>query len=179
MKYSIYKPNSKNTGCAAAFQITEDKEGKTIMFLNAIQQASWDDARKVGSFAANMKDPEKTTSVMFNLTECGAMLYAFNSRTPKQFYHKTSKGTKSVTLSPWDKQVKTKVKGQDIEHISHAFGLSINVDGSKNFSIPLDPGEIENIKALITQGMLKHYGKKEDYERLQDEAPATEDTLSQ
>lgn len=164
MRYLVYKPNSKNTGCAVSFNMFTDKDGEMVMFLNAIQQASWDDKTKTGSFAANRKDPTKSASVMFNLTECGAMLYAFNSRTPKNFYHKTPKGTKSITLSPWDKEAKVMVKGKENVFISHAFGMSITVDGSSNYSIPFEPGEIENIKSLITAGMLSYYSKAEKYD---------------
>jgi hypothetical protein len=165
MKYQIYKPNSKNNGCAASFSMSEDKKkGGIIMFVNAIMQASWDDSKKLGSFSANAGNPEKSCAVMFNLTECGEMLAAFTHRYPKNFYHKTASGTKSVSLSPWDKEVKIKVRGEDTQVVMPCFGLNINVDGSKNFKIPLEPGEIENIKALITQGLYRNYGIVETWE---------------
>jgi hypothetical protein len=159
MRYEIYKPNPKNTGCAASFAASEDEDGKMILFLNVIQQASWNDSTKTGSFSANKNDPTKSASVMFNATECGTILYAFDKRVPRQFYHKTQKGTKAVTISPWDKTMKVRVKGNEIESPSHAFGLSVVVDGANSFSLPLEPGEIENVKALLTSALLKAYSK--------------------
>jgi hypothetical protein len=161
--------------------MVEDKKKEgTIMFLNMIQQASWNDASKTGSFSANVGNPEKSCAVMFNLTECGEMIAAFNYRTPKNFYHKTESRTVSITLSPWDKTGKIRTKDGEQEYPVNAFGLKVTIDGAKIFSLPLEPGEIENIKALITQGMMRNYGKAEEYaKRLEVADDVKEDTVSQ
>jgi hypothetical protein len=172
MKYEVYKPNPQNSGCACSFNVVEDSKGRTVMYLNMILQASWNAESKTGSFSANFKSEDKSTNVMFNLTECGEMLAAFNHRYSKTFYHKSPKGTKSITLSPWDKTEKTKTKTGEVEFIVPAFGLKVVSDGSKSFSIPLLPGEIENIKALITQGMYRNYGKKDSGYTPQDDVQA-------
>lgn len=181
MRLAIYKPNSKNTGVAASFSMVEDKrKGGVVMFINAVMQASWNDSAKTGSFSANAKNKDKSCSVMFNLLECGEMLAAFNCRTPKNFYHKTPDRTVSITLSPWDKEGKIRGKNGDETYPIKAFGLRIVIDGAKTFSMPLEPGEIENIKALITQGMMRNYAKEDTgYVALEDNARAEEDTIPQ
>lgn len=152
------------------------------MFLNMIQQASWNDSSKTGSFSANVGNADKSCAVMFNLTECGEMLSAFNNRTPKNFYHKTESRVVSITLSPWDKTGKIRTKDGEQEYPVYAFGLKVTIDGTKSFSLPLEPGEIENIKALITQGMMRNYGKVEEYAarlKVEDDVREEESTISQ
>ena len=52
MNVAIYKPNSKNTGCAFSFRVST--QGKLpVFYVNAIQQHSWDDKKKTGSFIKN------------------------------------------------------------------------------------------------------------------------------
>lgn len=183
MRLAIYKPNSKNTGVAASFGMTEDsRKGTYVMFINAVMQASWNDAAKTGSFSANAKNPEKSCNVMFNLLECGEMIAAFNNNTPKTFYHKTADRTVSISMTPWLKEgkIKGRAGAPDETYPIHAFGIRIVIDGAKTFSIPLEPGEIENLKWLIVQGMMRNYGKEEaKYSNIQDDVRAEEDSVSQ
>ena len=52
MSLSLYKPNSKNTGCAFSFKIGANKNKEPVIYVTAIQQYSWDDAKKAGNFLA-------------------------------------------------------------------------------------------------------------------------------
>ena len=54
MSLQIYKPNAKNTGCACSFRFGVDlKAQEPVVFINAIQQHSWDNNKKIGSFSEN------------------------------------------------------------------------------------------------------------------------------
>ena len=79
MQYNLYKPNTKNTGCAFSFKIiTKDKEGnpsKPTFLIQAIKQASWDSNKRTGSFSANAKDPEKNIYCKINENEAGDSLF--------------------------------------------------------------------------------------------------------
>ena len=80
MSISIYKPNSKNTGCAFSFRYGVQRDGEPCLFLNAIQQHSWNNDSKTGSFSANSSDPSKNLKIKFNEFECGSILSAFKRR---------------------------------------------------------------------------------------------------
>ena len=70
MSLQIYKPNAKNAGCACSFRFGVDiKSGEPVVFINAIQQHSWDDNKKIGSFSENRNDPDKSLTVKLNEVE--------------------------------------------------------------------------------------------------------------
>ena len=50
MKFTLYKPNSKNTGAAFSFDLAKDKKGNAVMYVSMIQQHSWKDKTKSGSY---------------------------------------------------------------------------------------------------------------------------------
>ena len=56
MNVAIYKPNAKKTGNAFNFQISTKKD--VTFYVNAIQQHSWNDKTKTGSFVQNREDPD-------------------------------------------------------------------------------------------------------------------------
>ena len=64
-----YKPNSKNQGAAFSFSINKGKNDKPVLFVSMIQQYSWNDSRKTGSFKENAKNPEKSATTALSLIE--------------------------------------------------------------------------------------------------------------
>ena len=69
MSLQIYKPNAKNAGCACSFRFGVDlKSQEPVVFINAIQQHSWDNNNKIGSFSENRNDPDKSLTVKLNLS---------------------------------------------------------------------------------------------------------------
>ena len=65
---SFFKANPKNRGTACSFWLNS-KDGS--FWCSLLKQASWDHAKKRGSFAAN-RDTNKHARVKFNVTEiCG------------------------------------------------------------------------------------------------------------
>ena len=81
MNVAIYKPNSKNNGCAFSFRVST--QGKSpVFYVNAIQQYSWDDNKKTGSFIKNKDADDKNVSFKLNDFELGEILSSIKSRVP-------------------------------------------------------------------------------------------------
>jgi len=79
MNLQIYKPNSKNTGCAISFQISQKPDQEPQFYVNCIAQHSWDDQKKTGSFAESRNNPSKTIAIKFNEFELGEIINAIQS----------------------------------------------------------------------------------------------------
>jgi hypothetical protein len=151
MKYQLYKPNSKNSGCAMGFSIGKGKDGSPSLFISAVLQSSWNDKTKTGSFAANAKDSNKSGNFKMNSNEAGEILSSIKTRIPVVFFHKFNEDTTIIKLAPWDKD--RKVKSQNGEEVFKipAFGISISKNSSQNFKIALEPGEVEILAVLLTE----------------------------
>ena len=87
MSISLYKPNSKNTGCAFNFKIGVNKSKEPVIYASAIQQYSWDDSKKTGNFSGNGNDPDKKINLKFTEFEIGGIISAFKNR--NEFSHFT------------------------------------------------------------------------------------------
>lgn len=147
MNLAIYKPNSKNTGNAFNFQISN--KGEVTFYVNAIQQHSWNDKTRTGSFVKNRENPDKNISFKLNEFELGEMLAAFTNRYPWDTFHSFNENKTIIKLAPWDKQRKIKTKDGEQSVTVPAFGFSVTRNGNQNFRLPLEPGEVETLKALI------------------------------
>jgi len=149
MNVSIYKPNSKNNGSAFSFQIST--QGKSpVLYVNAIQQYSWDDNKKTGSFIKNKEVDDKNVSFKLNDFELGEILSSIKSRVPWNGYHKFNDNTTTIRFTPWDKPRKIKGKdGEEQTFSSPAFGFSVTRNGNQNYRIALEPGEVEVLRLLI------------------------------
>lgn len=82
MNLQFYKGNAKVTGTACSFQT----KGNSL-FVNFIKQHSWNEAKKLGSFRENAKNPEKTTVIKFNAVEAAGMVDAIDRNSEYKFYH--------------------------------------------------------------------------------------------
>jgi hypothetical protein len=149
MNVAIYKPNSKNTGCAFSCRVST--QGKSpVFYVNAIQQYSWDEKKKTGSFIKNKDSDDKNVSFKLNDFELGEILSSIASRVPWNAYHSFNDNTTQIRFTPWDKPRKIKGKdGADQSFTSPAFGLSVTRNGNQNYRIALEPGEVEVLKLLI------------------------------
>ena len=74
MSISLYKPNSKNAGCAFNFKIGVNRNKEPVVYVSAIQQYSWDDKKKSGNFSGNKDDPEKNINLKFSEFEIGGII---------------------------------------------------------------------------------------------------------
>ena len=164
MNLQIYKPNSKNAGCAISFQISQKEGQETQFYVNMIAQHSWNDQKKTGSFSESRNDPSKNASLKFNEFELGEIINAIQQKSTYFTFHNSETNKTSIKFSPFEK-----VKGQGDNAIKYtAFGLSITRNGSDNFKIPLEPGECIRLVSFIN----KYYSILDDSRKLvKDSAP--------
>jgi len=176
MSLQIYKPNSKNAGCACSFRFGVDmKSGEPVVFINAIQQHSWDDKKKIGSFSENRNDPDKSLTIKLNEVECGEFISAFDSRNDYSSFHDFDENKTSIKVSPWDKKRKVSVKDPKTQKYETqyvtvpAFGLTLVRNGNQVYKIPLDPGEVVMLKTFLTLALNKVFEfrlkKQQEYQK--------------
>jgi hypothetical protein len=164
MNLQIYKPNSKNAGCAISFQISQKDGQEPQFYVNMIAQHSWNDQKKTGSFSESRNDPSKNASLKFNEFELGEIINAIQQKTAYFTFHNSESNKTSIKFSPFEK-----TKGQGDNAVKYmAFGLSITRNGSDNFKIPLEPGECIRLVSFIN----KYYSVLDDARKLaKDSAP--------
>ena len=171
MKYTLYKPNSKNSGSAFSFDLTNDRNDKPVLFVSMIQQYSWNDSTKNGSFKENAKNQEKSATIMLNETEAGEFLSSFKVRIPYVAFHKREDSSTIIKLNPWDKKRKIKEKGEDSFYTTPAWGLSVSRNSSQLFQLPIEGGEAEALSELLKAYIRKVFEfnsnsyKKDDYKK--------------
>ena len=153
----IYKPNSKNTGSAFTFSKNVDvKTNSPVFYISAIAQHGWNEETKTGSFAGNSKDPSKTINMKINELEAGEFISAFNNRYENTAFHSYDGNNSTIKVTPWDKSVKVSkydpsTKGfTDSKITVPAFGFTLSKGKGNTIKIALDPGEVENVKILLS-----------------------------
>lgn len=160
MSLSLYKPNSKNTGCAFNFSIGVNRNGEPALYISAIQQHTWNDKTKSGSFSENRSDPDKNINVKLNEFEAGAIINSIKNRYEYNAFHSYEENKTSIKFAPWDKKTKT----QNGEITVPAFGLNIIRNGSQTFRIPIEAGETENLIILLKEfikSLMRHRKEKQ------------------
>lgn len=174
MKYQLYKPNSKNAGCAASFYTAKNKDGSPCLFINFVLQSGWNDQSKTGSFKENAKNPQKSTSIKMNHNEAGEMLSSLKTRHPVNFFHTTATDKTQIQFSPWDKDRTVKTPTGDSVYKSHAFGLSVAKNSSLKFKIAFEAGETEVLALLLADFINQHlFYEGSKYQNNGDSAPAS------
>jgi hypothetical protein len=172
MSIQLYKPNSKNSGAAFTFSIGSNKNNSLPAFyINAISQFSWDENKKVGTFAGNSKDPEKKVNVKLSENECGEFISAIKNRHEYSAFHAYEENTTTIKFSPWDKDVK--VSKYDPSSKSYkdskvkvpAFGITISKGKGSSFKIGIDPGEVELLLKFLETFLTRFIQEKIDIQR--------------
>lgn len=97
---SYYKPNSKNSGTACSFSVNPKDES---IWSSLIKQSSWNESKKIGSFAENQNNPTKSVKIKFSLTEAAGLLDSLDRNTEFSAYHSSDKQTTRIKLSPYIK----------------------------------------------------------------------------
>ena len=168
MSLSLYKPNSKNTGCAFNFSIGVDKKQEPVVYVNAIQQFSWDESKKTGNFSGNASDPEKKINLKFTEFEIGGIISALKKRHEFSSYHAYEENKTSIKCTPWDKKTKVKTQSGDEWVTLPAFGITFTRNGNQSFRIPIEPGEVENLSEFLSfyLNTLYSHRRKEDLKKL-------------
>ena len=156
MSISIYKPNSKCAGCAFNFSVSYQNGDKPpALYINAIQQATWDENKKVGSFSQNKENPDKNIAVKFNEFEVGSIISYLETRIEYSNLHVFDENKTSIKFSPWDKKQKVSSYDPQTKQFSDkqitvpAFGINFTRNGNQTFKIPLEPGEVEVLKNFL------------------------------
>ena len=98
MSLTLYKPNSKNSGCAFSFRIGVNKKYEPTLYVSAIQQFSWDASKRSGSFSGNRDNPDKNINIKFNEFEAGGMLSAFANRNEYSTFHSFEENKTSIKV---------------------------------------------------------------------------------
>lgn len=138
MNFSLYKPNSKVTGCAFQFKLGNGKNSEKTLYVSAIQQASWNENTKTGSFSENAKNPEKNLNIKLNINEIGGFLYAIRQYKEFSAYHTYEENKTQISFKPYQKK-----DGTD------AFSFSISRNGNQKFGIGIELGEAEALAEFL------------------------------
>ena len=138
MKFSLYKPNSKVTGCAFQFKIGETKGKEKVLYVSAIQQSSWNENTKTGSFSDNAKNPEKNINIKLNENEIGGLLYAIRVYTEFSAFHTFDENKTQISFKPYTKQ-----------NGSKAFSFSVSRNGNQKFGIGIELSEAETLSEFL------------------------------
>tara|TARA_E500000318_G_C3549302_1_gene208160 strand:- start:27 stop:491 length:465 start_codon:yes stop_codon:yes gene_type:complete len=150
MQYDIYKPNSKNTGCAFSFKgIRKDKEGNPTVptfFVQGIKQASWDSSKKTGSFSANAKNPEKNIYFKFNETEIGSLIDCIENYKEFSAFHTYNNDKTQISFKPY-------TKNNGVE----AWSFGVIKNSTLKFGIGIEKGEARTIKALLELHLTRYF----------------------
>ena len=149
MKFTLYKPNAKNTGSAFTFDCTKDRNGNPVLFVSMILQHSWNNDRKTGSFKENAKNPDKSTTIKLTDIEAGEFLSSMKTRIPFVGFHKTEEKTTIIKFTPWDKNRIIKNKDGQETFKSPAWGLTVTKNSSQFFKLPIEAGEAECLAVLL------------------------------
>lgn len=149
-QHDIYKPNSSNSGCAFSFKIVEtDKEGNKIkptLLVQSIKQATWDSKKKIGSFSANAKDPEKNIYFKLGENEVGGMLNAIENYTEFSAFHSYNDDKTQISFKPY-----TKKNGQK------AFSFSVVKNSTLKFGMGVELSEARTLKGLFDLFLFKYF----------------------
>ena len=140
MNYSLYKPNSKVTGCAFQFKVGQSKSNEKTLYVSAIQQAGWNENTKTGSFSENAKNPEKNLNIKLNENEIGGLLYAIRCYTEFSAFHTYEENKTQISFKPYTKNNEAKTK---------AFSFSISRNGNQKFGIGIELAEAEALSEFL------------------------------
>jgi len=142
MNLAFYKPNSKSTGCAFSFQLST--KGSPTLYINGIQQYSWNDQTKNGSFSENRKNPEKTIAIKLNEIEIGGIIHAIRTYGDWKAFHTFQENKTQIS---WTRYTK-KDGGQ-------AFSFSISRNGNQKFGMGVELSEAETLRVFLESSLVK------------------------
>ena len=149
MNFSLYKPNSKVTGCAFQFKIGQGKGSEKALYVSAIQQSSWNENTKTGSFSDNAKNPEKTLNIKLNENEIGGLLYSIRLYKEFSAFHTYEENKTQISFKPYQKKDGT-----------NAFSFSVSRNGNQKFGIGIELGEAEALSEFLKFTLTEIYYSK-------------------
>lgn len=151
MKATLYKPNSKNTGCLGSFSLSKKTGEPPTLYISLVQQFSWNDSSKKGSFKENAKNPNKSLNIKMTLNEAGEFISSFRTGVPFANVHSSQSGEKTTfSLIPWKKSRKIFTSKGEETHESTAFVFGAKKDGN-SFRLAIEAGESELISIICSE----------------------------
>lgn len=150
MIYTIYKPNKNNNGGLATFRVKKQKTDKGVwtstLFIELLKQNSWNSEKHTGTF-----DKESRKFIALNVSEAGEFLNTFKNNQGFSAFHKSTKGSTSFSLVPyqWNRKI-----GEKQESIT-CYGLSAS-SNSVQYKIPITPGEAQALSLLLEHFIKEH-----------------------
>jgi hypothetical protein len=147
MNLAFYKPNSKNTGCAFSFQLST--KGAPTVYVNGIQQFSWNEQTKNGSFSGNKENPEKNIVIKINENEIGGLIHAIRTYSEWKAFHSFEENKTQIS---W-----TRYKKKDN---SDAFSFSVSRNGNQKFGMGVELAEAEALRVFLESCLVKIFEVK-------------------
>ena len=93
----FYKPNKKVTGTACSFWLNRDG----AVMASMIKQDSWNDAKRIGSFAKNKDNPNKRVITKLSNVEVAGVVDTLESNREFSEFHKSKNQTLQIKFVPY------------------------------------------------------------------------------
>lgn len=147
MPLGIYKPNKVSKGHACSLNVDETNK---VLFISIIKQASWDTAKRSGSFKENVGKPDKSVNIKLSVFEIGGMIRALKNNEAFSAFHSSPQGKLQLSFKPW---MKKDEQGNPTEE-QLGFGLTAKKtnaedDSEVSFAVPLTFAEMETVEAYL------------------------------
>lgn len=147
---ALYKPNTTNTGCAASFQASDRDKS---LYVNLINQASWDATAKKGSFSENRGNPLKNITLKVNQAEAASIIDAIERGYSYSTVHSTpaKMTTIAFNLAEDGSRFSLNVSQKDKQDTSQV----------AKFFLTLTLGETRLIKEYLVHYLQKSFSKND------------------
>jgi hypothetical protein len=150
---AFFKPNRSNNGAALFVNFTvKDKGGKQVpmLFFQIVNQFSWDEDNKEGTFKDNMSDPSQNKSVKFSLLEAAALIRVVEqtvggSNSEWKSFHKTEDTNCSLTFSSL------------VSERGSVINFRIGLSATEAFKISLTLDEAVLLREFLVAGVRKSF----------------------
>jgi hypothetical protein len=156
MNFSLYKPNSKVTGCAFQFKLGQTKNGEKTVYVSAVQQSSWNENTKTGSFSDNAKNPEKTLNIKLSVNELGGFIHAIRQYTDFSAFHTFEDNKTQISFKPYTKKDDAQTK---------AFSFSISRNGNQKFGIGIELAEAESLSEFFKFALSQIFSGRSNFSK--------------
>ena len=154
----FYKPNSKNTGCGCSFRYSAKDD---CVFVNLIKQASWDDSKKRGSFAANAQNPKASCALKLSSTEMADIISAIRRNGEFSGFHDSAKQVTRIKFAPYNRA--NKDNPQQMVQVGYSFSISKeskeNAQDKNSFLMGFTFGEGVKIESYFSYSLAKSFEK--------------------
>ena len=156
----LYKPNSRNEGCAFGFRegVNNDRDAEPCVYVTAIKQFSWNSKTRNGSFSENKDNPDKKIQIKLNEVELGGFIAAVDRYQDFSAFHSYEDTKTSITFKTYSK------KGGE-----QAFSLTLTRNSAEKFGLGVEMGEAylmaEYFRYILRKLFHQRAVKQEEYRK--------------